>query len=69
MDEFYKLANRRLIMLKLKLTSEIGLSFLEYQNTSFVKMCRIFVIKKCRLFAKMNEGRMKRKTLKNRMLL
>lgn len=32
-------------------------------------MCRIFVIKKCRLFAKMNEGRMKRKTLKNRMLL
>lgn len=37
MDEFYKLANRRLIMLKLKLTSEIGLSFLEYQNTSFEK--------------------------------
>ena len=37
MDEFYKLANRRLIMLKLKLTSEIGLPFLEYQNTSLEK--------------------------------
>lgn len=37
MDEFYKLVNRRLITLKLKLTSEIGLPFLEYQNTSFEK--------------------------------